>query len=79
MTMLENLVRTLDKQLSDGEHPDGVWRIEGTFDLREVAREVLLAIREPDDGMLLSAGCLTDADAYKAYTAMIDAILAGEG
>jgi len=40
---------------------------------------VLLAIREPDDGMLLSAGCLTDADAYQAYTAMIDAILAGEG
>jgi hypothetical protein len=42
------------------------------------ARAALTAIREPDDAMLLSAKSLPDADAYEAWTAIIDAILTEE-
>lgn len=42
---------------------------------RSIARAVLMAVREPDDKMLLYARHITDADAYEAFTAMIDAIL----
>lgn len=96
MTMLDNVVAVLADKLSEGEYPagSGVYRIEGTFDLREVARAALLAIRDLDSGDINSGGlsalvagkealysCTADpelADARGCFHAMIDAILNAE-
>lgn len=46
-TMLEKMAARLAEELGEGERPDGLTRVEGVFDMREVARAALLAIREP--------------------------------
>jgi hypothetical protein len=74
MTSLEKAARALAKEVQ----PHADWdRMNPQFRapyFRE-ARAVLLAVREPSDVMLLAAKGLPDADAYEAFTAMIDAIL----
>lgn len=47
--------------------------VEGVFSLERVVRAVLLAVREPDDGMTEAARWHADSDSI--FTAMIDAIL----
>lgn len=76
-TMLQNMVAVLDERLSEGEHPagSGIYRIEGTFDLREVARAVLLAIREPTYELVMAGHGAGLGNMDHAWRAMIDEIL----
>lgn len=68
-------------------HPDtGVWSYEGEIPDEAIARAVLAAIREPDETMIkagvLAPNYLEDQSSKRGcaniYTAMIDAILAGD-
>lgn len=82
-TMLENARLAFKNELfrqdvlwHDGESSSWFMMTRGAVaDLDAALRAVLLAVREPDDAMLLSARHIADADAYEAFTAMIDAIL----
>ena len=74
MTSLEKAARAAFEAAdgADWNDPDS---LDLHDDYRAIARAVLLAVREPSDVMLLAAKGLPDADAYEAFTAMIDAIL----
>ncbi|KQW79696.1 hypothetical protein [Brevundimonas sp. Root1279] len=96
MTMLEKVAEAMYRALEGGEAmPRSDWiedttyfddvKVDGTVDLKKLARAALMAIREPDwawgEKVVESD---TDASPYNphpvaAFTAMIDAILNEEG
>lgn len=65
ITMLEKMASRIAEELGEGERPDGLTRVEGVFDMREVARAALQAIREPDEA-ICRAGEQAGSDAVSA-------------
>jgi len=77
-TALERASRALAANLADGESSPGQWFIEGGLYsdkmLQDIARAVLMAIREPSEEMLASFG-IHKARVAQNWQAMIDAAI----
>jgi len=80
-TMLESAARAIhaiDSRGATERVAASMWANNRAKVYEKMARAVILAIREPGDVALLNANCVIDADAYEAWTAMIDAALYGD-